>query len=264
MKCPNCQTEAGDAAFCADCGTALRGSRCTRCDAPLPPGARFCTQCGETLRGSASNLPWYIAGAAIIALVAVILVPVLTRGRGGGADSTTLGANGAPFLSPTSDPAAGGGSTPAGLGAPGPLTGTPREQADRLFNRIMTAMQSGDQQQAQFFMPMAITAYENVPNLDADGLYHLSVLQTAAGDAAAALSTARKILASSPDHLLGLAAAAQAADKTGDTAAAVRYYRHFLDSYDAEKAKSLPEYTEHTQVLPEYRTDAEAYLKSHG
>ena len=44
---------------------------------------------------------------------------------------------------------------------------TPRERADNLFNRVMQNVSSGDSTQAKFFLPMALSAYEAVPGLDA-------------------------------------------------------------------------------------------------
>jgi tetratricopeptide (TPR) repeat protein len=142
-----------------------------------------------------------------------------------------------------------------------PLTGTPREQADRLFNRVMQAQAQADTQQVAFFLPMAVLAYQQAGDLDADGLYHLSVLETAAGQAASGLASAEKILGTHPDHLLGLAAAAQAADALGKPADARRYYERLLAHFEAERGKPFPEYLDHAPVLPGYRQEAQAYLK---
>lgn len=220
------------------------------------PGARFCTACGAPVRRGASNLPWYIAGAALVALIVLVLLPT-TRRPGAAADP------GAVPLPPSADAPAGdmaSASIPGAAGAPGPLTGTPRELADRLFNRIMQLREAGDTARARFFLPMGMQAYAMAGELDADGLYHLSLLQGMAGNGAEGRATAEKILATSPDHLLGLAAAAEAANVAGDRTAARAYYRRLLDHYDAESKKPLPEYAEHRRILPEYRAEADAYL----
>lgn len=141
--------------------------------------------------------------------------------------------------------------------APPPLTGTPREQADRLFNRIMAAREQGDLEEARFFAPMGIQAYQAAEPLDADGLYHLATIQVVAGDHAAALATADRILTANPNHLLGLAVAAEASELAGDTATAGAFHRRFLDAYDTEIARGLPEYQGHSSILPEYRAAAE-------
>jgi len=148
---------------------------------------------------------------------------------------------------------------PTGTGAPGPLTGTPREQADRLFNRIMTAREAGDTAQVNMFMPMALQAYRGI-ELDNDGRYHLAMLETVSGDPAAGLATARRILDNYPDHLLALATAAEAATRLGDPAAARQYWQHYLDVYGKEKGKTLQEYVDHERILPEYEAAARQAL----
>lgn len=243
MQCPECSTHSSGA-FCPECGTALKPARCSSCDAQPPAGARFCTQCGTRLgarRAGSERLAWVVAGAAVLALGGV-LVWQSTR-------------DAAPAVAST----AGLPGAPAGaFGAPsaGPLTGTPREQADRLFNRIMQAMEQGDTAQARFFTPMATQAYEMAGELDADGLFHLSVVQTIGGDPASGRATADRALADAPDHLLALIAAAQAAEAAGDADAARAYYQHFLRVYDQESVRPLPEYQDHGNILPVYREQA--------
>src|SRR5690606_19312180 len=246
MRCPVCQSE-GQGAYCAACGAPLEGAPCPGCQAPLVPGAQYCVACGRPVRAAASNLPWYIAGAALVALVAVVLAVVLRS------------AQPAPEAGPAiaAAPATDGSSMPA---AP-PLTGTPREQADRLFNRIMQASAAGDSAEVSFFLPMALAAYRQAGPLDADGLYHLSVLEVAAGDPAAARATAERILETEPDHLLGLAAAARAARDAGENAAARRYYGRLLEVYDAQRQRALPEYGDHAAILPLYQEEARGFVE---
>jgi hypothetical protein len=233
--------------YCPSCGTPLVGATCRMCGAPLVAGARFCTQCGESVeRQRVSRVPWYIAGIATVGLVLALVFPVL---RGG----TTPDPATAPF-------AGTGSMEPGSGGAPPPLTGTPREQADRLFNRVMQEREAGNMDQATFFLPMAIQAYQQAGQLDADGLYHLSILQNANRDFADARRTAEQILASQPDHLLGLYAAASAAAQGGDSTAARNYYQRFLDRFDAEKARPLSEYLDHARILPAYRDSAQQFV----
>jgi hypothetical protein len=242
MKCPNCRTES-EGRFCPSCGTPLAGSQCPSCKAPLQAGARFCTQCGKSVRGgktatSASQLPWIIAGAALIVAIAAVLLPGIR-----GAPAQPAGGE-APFAS-------GGGN-----GSPPPLSGTPREQADRLFNRIMQERSQGNEEQARFFVPMAVQAYQSSQPLDADGLYHLSLIHAVGGDYASAKQVAEQILASSPNHLLGLAALAEATAGLGDNAAARTAWQNFLSNLKSEKAKNLPEYLDHSRILEQYEIDA--------
>lgn len=198
-------------------------------------------------------MPWYVAGGALIALTAVILLP-----GAGSAPSPASSVQSAPVM----DPGAAGPAAPSGdpAAGPPPLTGSPREQADRLFNLIMESKEKGDTAKARFFVPMGVQAYGMAGELDADGLYHLSLLQALGGSGKDAVATAEKILAKSPDHLLGLAAAAEGAVVAGDATAARRYYRHLLDVFAAEKTKQLTEYRDHAAVLAGYEAEARAYL----
>ena len=250
MQCPNCKTES-KGRFCPSCGTPLGGAACPACGAGLAPGARFCTQCGRPAQGggragSTVPLSWVVAAAAILVAVVAFLVP-----RGGGSAAAPGGA--APFAGTT-------GGNAAGASAVDPLSGTPREQADRLFDRIMRESSNGNVDQARFFTPMAIQAYGMAEPLDADGLYHLSLVQAVAGDFNASQATAQRILDAMPTHLLGLAALAEAALGAGDTATGRQAWRTWLDNLLTEKAKGLPEYTDHAPILETYEATARKLL----
>jgi hypothetical protein len=260
MKCPNCGKQA-TGNFCPSCGAALRKSNCVSCDAPLVPGARFCNSCGAPAGAAAaaggtprrgrttgeesgsSNAPWYVAAAVLAGLIIVLVLPMI---RGDGGDTVMR------------SPLGGAGGIPGAVapGTPPPLTGTPREQADRLFNRIMTAREAGDDASAQMFVPMATQAYESARPLDDDGLYHLALVHIVGGSHDIARQTAEQILARNPNHLLALAAAGEAAGLSGDMAASRDYYGRFLDAYDTEIGRALPEYQDHAGIFPEYQQAA--------
>ena len=138
---------------------------------------------------------------------------------------------------------------------------TPREAADRLFNRVMTATSTGDSAQAQRFLPMAIMAYQRVDSLNVDGRYHLAALHLVGHDWPAARAEADSILAVNPTHLFGLFSAGEAEAGRGNTAAAKDFYGRFIRAYDAELAKRLPEYEEHSQGLPAMRAQAVAKMQ---
>lgn len=239
MKCSECGKES-EGRFCARCGASLEGARCGACDAPLPAGARFCTKCGRPVASRPTSLPWLVAGSALVALIAVLAWPAVRERL-----QSAPPAGGAPFAS------MGGSAPPA-------LTGTPREQADRLFNRVMEERSAGNDDQARFFAGMAVQAYGLAEPLDHDALFHVSLLEAAQGDGPAAVAAAERILAQSPNHLLALAAAAEGSMLSGDTVAARGYFTRFLEHYDAESDRALPEYLDHGRVLPEYRKTAEA------
>src|SRR5690606_14282026 len=141
------------------------------------------------------------------------------------------------------------------------LTGTPREQADQLFNRGMQSLAMNDSAQASIFLPMAILAYRQAGELDGDGHFHLPVLETTAGNYAAALQAAERILTVAPAHLRARGAAARAALQAGDTATARRFYEHLLRVYDEERARERPEYRDHAQIVPDYRDEARRFVE---
>lgn len=215
----------------------------------MAPDARFCTKCGASVAGAGrggggSNLPWYLLGAAVAVLALLLVLPYLR-------DNTRPDPSAA---APFTGGAMGGGTPP-------PLTGSPREQADALFNRIMSARESGDSAGAVFFTPMAIQAYDAVPVMDDDGRYHLALVHTVAGNFDEAVATAEEILAANPNHLLALAAAAEAEALRDNMEAARGYARRFLDAYPAERERQLQEYLDHGAILPEYEREARALVE---
>jgi tetratricopeptide (TPR) repeat protein len=143
-----------------------------------------------------------------------------------------------------------------GAGTPPPLNGTPREQADRLFGRIMQERESGNLEQARFFTPMAIQAYEAAEPLDDDAFYHLSLIHAVAQDYAAARRTAEQVLAQSPNHLLALAALAEAHAGAGDSAGMRAAWQRYLDNLESERVKPLPEYEAHAAIIDIYASQA--------
>lgn len=256
MKCPNCGAQS-DGAFCSECGAPLKGAKCRECNAALSAGARFCNNCGTSTGsvragGSHDNnkMPWIFAGASLLLLLGVLAWPALRGNKSNEPDGRVP-------LSQMS-----GAGTQGATAAPGPLTGTPREQADRLFNRIMTERESGDTAEAKRFVPMAVQAYGMAGSLDADALYHLSLVNHVGGDFKAARDAADQILATSPNHLLALSAAAAAARSAGDNAGARNYYQKFLQNYDVESKSTKQEYLDHGKMLPDLKIEAEAFLKA--
>jgi tetratricopeptide (TPR) repeat protein len=183
---------------------------------------------------------WWAAGGLLVVLILVVAWPILQPEA----------------VAPVGVPATGA----AGPAAVDLNSMTPREAADRLFQRVMQAASVGDSAQAAQFLPMAIQAYEGARPLDLHGLFDLSTLQRTAGDFAGARATADEGLAQDADHLLLLYAAAQAAQDAGETDAARGYYEHLLEVYDAESASDNIDYQAHSTMLPTARTDAQAFL----
>jgi tetratricopeptide (TPR) repeat protein len=177
-------------------------------------------------------------------MVLILALPMLQQGEPGGGETTTApppGAAGAP------------GATGPGGGAPPDLsTMTPASAALRLFNRVMTASEAGNNAEAQQFLPMAIQAHEMARPLNLDQLYHLARLHQVGGDHQSALTVAREALGQSPNDLLGLMVGAESARALGDSAAAREYAARFLEVFDAERPKAV----DHGTQLDDFRATA--------
>jgi hypothetical protein len=245
MKCPNCGADASGK-FCASCGASLRAASCTVCGKPLSPGAKFCHACGTPVHGAADSpagrgpvnpIPWVIAAAAVVVALLVLGVAQL-RTASAGAPAAQA-------------PAAGA------MGAPVDLSQmTPRDAADRLFNRIMTAYENGAKDTAQFFAPMALQAYGMVDSLDADARYHVGLIDLVTADYPGTLAQADTIARSVPGHLYASVLRAEVARARGDSAALRRAQAAFLEHYDAESRANRPEYAQHPGVLDRFRAEA--------
>jgi hypothetical protein len=149
----------------------------------------------------------------------------------------------------TSAPASGGTEVFTPQSAAPPPAQSPRAVADQLFNRAMMAYETGQTQQAAVFLPEAIAAYRGLEPLDTDGLFHLALLQISDGDAAGSRATADRILATSPDHLLGLAAAAQASEKIAPEEAN-GFWQRYLDAFAIQQGRGGAGYEHHQQLFP--------------
>ena len=251
--CPRCGKPA-TGKFCQNCGSKLGGQFCNQCGAKVAPAAAFCNQCGTDVGSSGhrdaaaatvggQNLPWWIAGIAMFGLIVVV--------------GTQMVQPGGP-VGPNPVPVTGGGA----LTGPAPDISnmSPIERADALYNRVMQSAADGDSLQAQQFMPMATAAYDLARPLDIDGLFHLSMLQRTGMQLESALATAEEILAVDADHLLGLAAAAEAALELSRPDDAAAYYGHIVDVYDTQMARALIEYVDHEGVTTTLKATAEAFL----
>ncbi len=141
-----------------------------------------------------------------------------------------------------------GAAMPLGAGAmraPDISSMSPRERADRLFNRVMLLSSQGKMDSVAFFAPMAIAAIEALAPLDAHLRYDLGLVALVMGDAARARSEAEAILVGQPTHLLGLLLAARAANARGDATAEAEFRRTLAAAEPAERARALPEYADH-------------------
>jgi len=251
-NCPSCG-EPATGHFCSSCGSPLAGARCAACATILTPGAKFCHRCGNAAGASggahagagATTLPWAIAGIALIAFVGLLAGQRFRSTLPVDAAQAQAQAQGSPQGGdaeggPAPDPSA------AGARAPDISSMSPRERANRLFDRIMRLDTKGKKDSVQFFAPMAISAFQMIPNPDADTRFDMGRIAEVAGALPAAKIEADSILASQPTHLLGLVLAMQVARASGDSAGASVFRAKLRAAQKSELAKKLPEYDRHS------------------
>lgn len=274
--CPRCGTD-GDGNFCSSCGAALRGPSCPECASPLVPGQRFCTECGTPAPESAmvsatqdarhqaaggqgddgrpADLGWWVAGGLFVGLLLLVAYPTVFATDDGQDPDAAMAQGGS--AGEWSDPEAGLGPAPnvdlSGM--------TTREAADALFDRSMDALSVGDSAQVALFLPKAIEAYQEARPLDADGHFHLSLLQRVGFQFEEALATAEEALEEDPDHLLNLWAAASAAADQGETEVAEEYYARLLEAWEDELERGRPEYEAHQPLMETLDEEAREFLE---
>jgi predicted Zn-dependent protease len=186
--------------------------------------------------------PWAAFGIASIALV-VALVALFDRGSSAEAP--------APLFPPLS-------STVPVPGQPPDLASmSPREAADRLFNRVMAASENGDNAEALRFTPMALQAYNNLGTLDNDARYHVALLHLTADDFKSARVQVDKLRQLVPNHLLGFMLEQQIAERSGKQDHTARAYKAFLSAYAAEIAAGRAEYQDHLNSIESFRKAAQ-------
>jgi len=192
-------------------------------------------------------VPWIALGISLVALVIALFA--LLRGGDGKPQAVSVQA-------PMFDAGTTGALPP---GHPPDLsTMTPREAADRLFNRVMAASESGNMAEAQRFVPMAISAYQNLGTLDNDARYHVALLELTAGNVKGAREQADQILRAVPNHLLGIMLEYKLAARAGNANAAMQANKKFLAAYSTEMAAGRPEYAEHQTAIDNFRSDAQS------
>ena len=251
-NCPSCGSPASGK-FCGQCGARLTAMACSQCGAAIQAGAKFCASCGTAVGaepavragggGGRSVLPFAIAAGA--GLVVALIIAYRSQSPAGAAQAQQQAAPQAPF-------ATQGGGAPPDLSKM-----SPREAFDRLFTRVMTASENGDTAQANRFTPMAIMAYGNLPEVDADARYDVALIKLHAGDFDGARALADTIRRQEPRHLFGFvlqAAIGQFEKKPNDVTAA---YKGFLAVADEELKTNRPEYAAHRGMLDSFRQAAE-------
>jgi len=220
---------------------------CHACGATLSDGARYCHKCGASTQARATGwrvgLPWGIAGLALGALIGVLAM------RGGGATTGSAAADtpAAPF--------AGGGST-SGVAAPDISQMSPEERAQRLFDRVMRLDEAGKSDSVQFFLPMALGAYQQLPALSLDAHFDVGLLKLAGGDAGGALAEADTIRREVPTHLFADILRARGFEAQRNARGARAAYQSFLKNEASERARRRPEYADRSGLLDAFHREA--------
>lgn len=249
IQCPNCgQPAAGK--FCSHCGMPIV-STCPSCGAAVKPGSRACHACGTSLTAAVTPapwnaqtiVPWAALGIAALAL-GVALVALFSRG------------NSAEVPAPEFPPLSSMAPVP---GQPPDLASmSPRQAADRLYNRVMAASEKGNTAEALQFAPMALQAYSNLGTLDNDARYHVALLHLTTGDVKGARAQVDMLRKAVPNHLLGFMLEHEIAERSGKPDGAARAYKAFLVAYDAEIAMLREEYQDHHNTIERFRQAAQA------
>jgi hypothetical protein len=189
---------------------------------------------------SRDRTPWLIAGVALAALLAVLLIMVARDSKGAPAQ---------PELAAIEQPQAGE--------APPDISNlSPRERFNRLYNRVMSAAQSGDEATVTRFTPMALMAYAQLDSIDADARYHAALLKVHTGEVDAARALGDTILARDAGHLFGYVVRGTVARFRKDEKGLALAYTGFLKRYDQEIKLARPEYSEHKTSLDDFRKAA--------
>ena len=235
----------GAGRFCSKCGTQREGAACTGCGAPISLAAHFCSSCGLAVDAGAATVsrdrtPWLVAAFAMAGLMALLLIMLVRKSPAPAA------------------PAEVAAESPSGSAEVPPDISnmSPRERFNRLYNRVMTAAQSGDEATVSRFTPMALMAYAQLDTIDADARYHAALLKVHTGEVDASRALADTILARDPGHLFGYVIRGTVARFRKDQPDLKRAYAEFLKRYDVEMKAARPEYAEHRTSLDDFRTAA--------
>lgn len=219
----------------------MTGGHCTACGARIT--ARFCGECGAPASGARvsprrPDALWAAGGFGILSLL--VLVVMLLRQSAAPAPAGAVGGDG------------------SAVGAPPDISGlSPRQRFDTLYNVIMRASENGDAARATRFMPMALTAYSQLDEVDADARYHAAVLRLhVEGDPKAALLLADTIQAGAPRHLFAFMIRGSAGQLAGDERMVGKAAKDFLSAWDVEMASAKPEYRDHQIMLDQFRERA--------
>ncbi len=216
---------------------------CASCGETYQAGARFCQSCGRSLvRGGWFDVQTLtVLGAGCLTLVALGLLFASVLDMGSAPEGNSV------VTAPSRT-----ASAPSGQ-PPDLSTMSPREAADRLFNRVMMADEQGNVDEVTQFAPMAVAAYEQLDSLDLDALYHLGLIQAASGDDESARDAAERMKAVVPGHLLASLLEHRLATDENEQEKADRAIERFQAHYDDEIKVDRLEYRDHQRSIDQFR-----------
>ena len=222
---------------------AAGATTCASCGERNQAHARFCQACGRSLTSgggfNAQTLTVLATACLTLAVLGALFASVLDFG------STSEDASVGTAPAKTTVPAEG---QPPDLS-----TMTPRQAADRLFNRVMMADEQGDRGEVDQFAPMAVAAYDQLENLDLDGVYHVGLIHAATGNIETAWEAVERLRAVVPEHLLASVLEHRLALAEGDQERAERAIEQFKAHYDQEIVIDRLEYRDHQRQIDQFR-----------
>lgn len=217
---------------------------CVTCGTVLAADARFCHRCGTPRAGTpvttqpgARRTSILVYSVAALSIIGATLVAVFLSYSDRGEQAPASVRNAPESMRSSVDLS----------------TMTPRQAADRLFNRVMSAGERGDMEEVARFAPMAVAAYGRVSDLDLDARYHLGLLHLQLDQLDPVREQIEIMKRSVPGHLLALVLEHDVASRAGDSTAADRAAAEFRDAYDNEMAAARPEYEAHRLAIDRFR-----------
>lgn len=247
-KCPRCGKQSSGK-FCVECGAPLSSKKsefCDDCGGKLAPNSAFCGECGKPVgarpkKPLAAYFPWVVTSVALI--IFIVAMTFFVRQQAGPRAAGEPSSGGV-IPGPSETASAGGvGVDLASM--------SPREAADRLFDRTMREAEAGGSERLTFFAEMGLQAYDALPpaEVDYDVHFHRGLLYLELDDSGAASEEAAAILTEAPDHLLGLILAARVATRAGDAAGAAEYEERFRALFPETDLSEREEYTAHRVLV---------------
>jgi hypothetical protein len=192
-----------------------------------------------------SRVPWIVTGVALVAVIALVLFQASRSATDEG-----------PASAGQTAPMMGGGS--GGGGVPDIASMSPQEQADRLFNRVMSYASEGKADSAAIFAPMALQVFDMLAPLNVHQRYDVGLVALVSGQLGRAKVESDTILIKNPRDLLGLTLAMRVAEASKNSAATGDFGRRLLAAEPAERKTKREEYEFHGNDIDAAIKDARA------